>query len=47
MGHDYWTNSLNWKAGVIRAVNARIQNGDMKMVGITIEKFTSYMCKVL
>jgi hypothetical protein len=47
MGHDYWTNCLNWKAGVIRVVNERIQNGDMKMTGITIEKFTSYMCKVL
>jgi hypothetical protein len=47
MGHDYWTNCLNWKAGVIRVVNERIQNGDIKMTGITIEKFTSYMCEVL
>ena len=47
MGHDYVTNCQVWRAGVIRAVNERIQSGDMKMVGITIEKFPSYMCEVL
>ena len=47
MGHDYVTNCQVWRAGVIRAVNERIQSGDMKMIGITIEKFPSYMCEVL
>jgi len=47
MGHDYVTNCQVWKAGVIRAVNEFIQAGKMKMIGITIEGYPSYMCEVL
>lgn len=47
MGHDYMTNTLVWKTGVIRAVNERIQNGDMKMEAITMERFPSFLCRVL
>ena len=47
MGHDYVTNCQVWKAGVIRAVNENIQAGKMKMVGISLEKYPSYMCEVL
>ena len=47
MGHDYVTNAQVWKAGVIRAVNENIQAGKMKMIGITLEKYPSFMCEVL
>ena len=47
LGHDYTSETVLWGNSVIRAVNERIQSGDMKMVGITIEKFPSYMCEVL
>tara|TARA_Y100001938_G_C8065414_1_gene419866 strand:- start:276 stop:836 length:561 start_codon:yes stop_codon:yes gene_type:complete len=47
MGHDYVTNCQVWKAGVIRAVNEHIQAGKIKMVGISIERYPSYLCEVL
>ena len=47
MGHDYVTNAQVWKAGVIRAVNENIQAGKMKMIGISLEKYPSFMCEVL
>jgi len=47
MGHDYMSHPQVWKAGVIRAVNEQIQDGNMRMVGITIQKYPSWMCEVL
>ena len=47
MGHDYMTHAQVWKAGVIRAVNDAIQAGKMRMIGITIQKYPSYVCEVL
>ena len=47
MGHDYVTNAQVWKAGVIRAVNENIQAGKMKMIGISLESYPSFMCEVL
>jgi hypothetical protein len=47
MGHDYLTNPQVWATSIIRAVNERIQNGDMKMEAITNEKWPSYLTRVL
>ena len=47
MGHDYAPNAQVWKAGVIRAVNEKIQEGRIRMIGITIERWPSFMCEVL
>ena len=47
MGHDYGVNAQVWKSGVIRAVNEKIQEGRMRMVGITIERWPSFKCEVL
>lgn len=46
MGHDYLCEPLAWRSSVIRAVNERIQNGDIKMEAITVEKEPSYLTKV-
>ena len=35
------------KSGVVRAVNEKIQEGRMRMVGITIERWPSFKCEVL
>ena len=34
MGHDYFANPAMWGTSVIRAVNERIQTGDIKMEAI-------------
>ena len=47
MGHDYMSHPQVWRTGVIRAVNDFIQAGKMKMIGISLEKYPSYMCEVL
>ncbi len=47
MGHDYTVETLLWGNSVVRAVNERIQTGDMKMVGISIESFPSFICQIL
>ena len=47
MGHDYGVNAQVWKSGVIRAVNEKLQEGKMRMVGITIERWPSFKCEVL
>jgi len=47
MGHDYANVPNFWGSSVIRAVNERIQNGDIKMEAITLEKWPSYLTKVI
>jgi len=47
MGHDYMTNPKAWGTSIIRAVNERIQNGDIAMEAITNEMWPSYMTRVL
>jgi len=47
MGHDYMSHPQVWRTGVIRAVNDFIQDGKMRMIGITIQKYPSWMCEVL
>ena len=47
MGHDYMSNPRVWGVSIIRAVNERIQNGDIKMEAITNEKWPSYLTRVL
>ena len=47
MGHDYMSHPQVWKTGVIRAVNEAIQRGKMRMIGITIQTYPSWMCEVL
>jgi hypothetical protein len=47
MGHDYVTIPQSWGSSVIRAVNERIQNGDIKMEAMTLEKWPSYLTKVM
>lgn len=47
LGHDYTSETVLWGNSVIRAVNERIQSGDISMVGISIEQFPSFMCKVV
>lgn len=47
MGHDYLPNPQLWATSIIRAVNERMQSGDIKMEAITNEKWPSYLTKVL
>jgi hypothetical protein len=47
MGHDYFNVTGFWGSSVVRAVNERIQSGDIKMEAITLEKWPSYLCRVL
>jgi len=47
MGHDYFSNPQAWGTSIIRAVNERIQNGDIAMEAITNEMWPSYMTRVL
>ena len=47
MGHDYMSHPQVWRTGVIRAVNEAIQKGNMRMIGITIQTYPSWMCEVL
>lgn len=47
LGHDYIPNPQLWGTSIIRAVNERIQNGDMLMEAITNEKWPTYLTKVL
>lgn len=47
MGHDYLTNPINWGTSIIRAVNERIQNEDIRMEAITNETWPSYLTRVL
>jgi len=47
MGHDYFPNPAMWGTSVIRAVNERIQNGDIKMEAISNEVWPTYLTKVL
>lgn len=47
MGHDYKTNSQVWRAGVIRAVNERLNKGELRMEAITIEEYPSFLCRVV
>ena len=46
-GMNYLTNPQIWGSSIIRAVNERIQNGDIKMEVITNEKWPSYLTRVL
>lgn len=46
MGHDYMSHPQVWRTGVIRAVNEAIQQGKMRMIGITIQQYPSWMCEV-
>lgn len=47
MGHDYAANCQVWRAGVIRAVNQRLNTGELKMQAISIERWSSFLCKVV
>jgi hypothetical protein len=47
MGHDYSTVPQTWGSSIIRAVNERIQNNDVKMEAITLETWPSYLIRVL
>lgn len=47
MGHDYFANPAMWGTSVIRAVNERIQTGDIKMEAISNEVWPTYLTKVL
>ena len=48
MGHDFHNFIDNtWGTSVIRAVNERIQNGDIVMEVITSQRWPSYLTKVL
>ena len=47
MGHDYFSNPQAWGTSIIRAVNERIQNGDIVMEAITREVWPSYLTRVL
>jgi hypothetical protein len=47
MGHDYSTVPQTWGSSIIRAVNERIQNNDVKMEAITLETWPSYLLRVL
>jgi hypothetical protein len=47
MGHDYFSNPQVWGTSIIRAVNERIQNGDIIMEAITNEVWPTYLTKVL
>ena len=47
MGHDYQANPINWGTSIIRAVNERVQNGDIWMEAITNETWPSYLTRVL
>ena len=46
LGHDYSSTPERWGSSVIRAVNERIQNGNLEMTAITKEKWPSYMTEV-
>lgn len=47
MGHDYNVITQAWGSSIIRAVNEKIQNGDVVMEAITVEKWPSYLLRVL
>lgn len=47
MGHDYMAHPTVWRTGVIRAVNEKINEGLIEMIGISIERFSSYVCRVI
>lgn len=46
-GHDYCSEPIVWKTGVIRAINEKIQEGMLKMEAITTEHHSSYLCRVI
>ena len=46
-GHDFYVNPTAWKSGVVRAVNEMIQDGKIIMESITMERFASYVCRVI
>ena len=48
MGHDYCNFMENtWGTSVVRAVNERVQNGDIFMEAISEDTWPSYLCRVL
>ena len=48
MGHDYCNFMENtWGTSVVRAVNERIQSGDIFMEAISEDTWPSYLCRVL
>lgn len=47
MGHDYYCNVTDFGTSIIRAVNEQVQNSSIRMVGITKELWSSYICEVL
>ena len=48
MGHDYCNFMENtWGTSVVRAVNERIQSGDIFMEAISEDRWPSYLCRVL
>lgn len=46
-GHDYVTNPQVWRSGVIRAVNEKLNSGELIMEAITIEEYPSFLCRVV
>lgn len=46
MGHDYCTVPICWGSSVIRAVQERIQTGEIKMKAITKENYPTFMAEV-
>jgi hypothetical protein len=46
-GHDYCTQPVAWKTGVIRAVNEEIQHGNILMEALTTESYPSFLCRVI
>ena len=47
MGHDFEVANYAHRDSVVRAVIERIQNGDLKIEAITLEKWPSYLARVL
>jgi len=47
MGHDFFVEKYAQRSGIIRAVIEQIQEDRLTMEAITLEKWPSYLCKVL
>ena len=47
MGHDYVVGPITWGCGVIRAVNERINSGELRMEALTLEVYSSFLCRVV
>ena len=45
-GHDFGVNRDSWGLGPIAAIIENIQEGSLEMLGLTLEGFSSYMCRL-